>query len=160
VPFSTKIKAATTNNYIVIPVIYTLLFIIHNCIYRLHLKMSKKNVLYVGGLSPQVTEEILQAAFIPFGDIRSIQIPKEYSADKSKGFGFVEFESDEDCAAALENMDGAELYARVLRCTIAKPMGNKGGKEGKAVWSSEEWMQKQLQLDTQEVEEGQLAIDN
>ena len=38
----------------------------------------KKNIIYVGGLDTNVTEEILHAAFIPFGDIKSIQIPKDY----------------------------------------------------------------------------------
>jgi len=35
-------------------------------------------VLYVGGLAAEVTEEVLHAAFIPFGDLKSIQIAKDY----------------------------------------------------------------------------------
>lgn len=44
--------------------------------------IEKKNILYVGGLDEPVTEEILHAAFIPFGDIKSVQIPKDYTASK------------------------------------------------------------------------------
>ena len=58
--------------------------------------------------------------------------------DKTRGFGFVEFEQEEDCAAALENMHGAELYGKVLRCSIAKPMANVN--RGQAVWTSDDWI--------------------
>ena len=64
------------------------------------------------------------------------------SEDKSRGFGFVDFDLEEDCADALENMEGAELYGKVLRCSIAKPSKNLA--PGKAVWSAEEWIQKSL----------------
>ena len=63
--------------------------------------------------------------------------------DKSRGFGFVEFESDEDCSAALENMHGSELFGKVLRCAIAKPVANKT--PGSAVWTAEDWISKQMQ---------------
>jgi RNA recognition motif-containing protein len=43
---------------------------------------QKKNSLYVGGIAQQVTEEVLHAAFIPFGDIKSIQIPKDFTESK------------------------------------------------------------------------------
>jgi len=39
-------------------------------------------MLYVGGLDDTVTEEFLHAAFIPFGDLKSIQIPKDYKESK------------------------------------------------------------------------------
>ena len=61
-----------------------------------------------------------------------------YFKDKTRGFGFVEFEQEEDCAEALENMHGAELFGKVLRCSIAKPMANVN--KGQAVWTSEDWI--------------------
>ena len=67
---------------------------------------TKQNLLYVGGIDDECTEDLLFAAFIPFGPLKSVQIPKDFKINKSRGFGFVEFESDEDCAAALENMEG------------------------------------------------------
>ena len=38
---------------------------------------------------------MLQAAFIPFGDIIDIQIPLDYETEKHRGFAFVEFELPE-----------------------------------------------------------------
>jgi len=104
----------------------------------------KKNLLHIGGLADEVTEEMLHAAFIPFGDLRSVQIPRDYSKNnKSRGFGFVEFDLDADAADALENMEGAELLGRTLHCTIARPMKQAGEKD-KAVWSAESWVANSL----------------
>lgn len=52
-----------------------------------------KRVIYVGGLSDEVTEKVLHAAFIPFGDISDITIPLDFNSQKHRGFAFVEFES-------------------------------------------------------------------
>lgn len=44
-----------------------------------YLKMAKaRNLLYVGGLEDEVTNDILFAAFIPFGAIRSVDIPRDF----------------------------------------------------------------------------------
>jgi len=51
-----------------------------------------------------VDEKVLHAAFIPFGDIMDVQIPLDYETEKHRGFAFVEFESAEDAAAAIDNM--------------------------------------------------------
>lgn len=62
--------------------------------------------------------------------------------DKLRGFGFVEFDLEEDAAAAIDNMDGAELFGKVLRCSVAKPMPKVAA--GKALWSAEEWIRNSL----------------
>jgi RNA recognition motif-containing protein len=70
--------------------------------------------------------------------------------DKQRGFAFVEFESEEDAADALENMDGSELFGKVIRCNIAKAVPKLAA--GKAVWNSEDWIQSNLQDDVGEEE--------
>jgi RNA recognition motif-containing protein len=42
-----------------------------------------RNLLYVGGLENEVTEDTLFAAFVPFGPLRSVQIPKDFKESKS-----------------------------------------------------------------------------
>ena len=59
--------------------------------------------------------------------------------DKSKGFAFVEYEDVRDASDAIENMDGGELYGKVLRCNVAKAVSKLA--PGKAVWSSDEYAQ-------------------
>merc|ERR1712139_629965 len=98
---------------------------------------ADKRTLYVGGLEENVDEGILQSAFIPFGDIVDVNIPIEQTTQKHRGFGFVTFEEREDAKAAIENMNNSELYGRVLRVNVAKPMRAKAEGSGKAVWADE-----------------------
>lgn len=50
--------------------------------------------------------------------------------EKSRGFGFVEFESREDCLAAQDNMDKAELFGRVLTVNVARAKAMEKNKAG------------------------------
>lgn len=65
---------------------------------------NAKRTIYVGGLAEEVDEKVLNAAFIPFGDLVDIQMPIDYESEKHRGFAFIEFESPEDAAAAIDNM--------------------------------------------------------
>lgn len=119
---------------------------------------TKKRVLYVGGLDEKVTEELLHAAFIPFGNINEVQIPKDFKEGTNRGFGFVEFLSEEDANAAMDNMDGSELLGRVLRVNVAKPLRTKLG-ASKPVWSSDEWFKNNLKED-QDLADAQEETDD
>ena len=105
---------------------------------------THRKILYVGGLAEEVEEAVLHAAFLPFGPLETVQIPLDQKTQKNRGFGFVQFEDREDAAAALDNMDNAELFGRVLTVNIAKPMKIKLGSH-KAVWSeADEWYKNKL----------------
>lgn len=80
--------------------------------------MAASRSLYVGGLDESVSLDTLKAAFIPFGNLKDVQLPQDKDG-KSRGFAFVEFDEDEDAAAAIENMDGAELCGRCV-CWVAR----------------------------------------
>lgn len=82
---------------------------------------NPKTTLYVGGLEESVNESHLHAAFIPFGDIKDVNIPLDHANGKHRGFGFVEYEEKDDAQAAMDNMNNAELYGRVLRVNFAQP---------------------------------------
>ncbi|KAE9963485.1 hypothetical protein BLS_002510 [Venturia inaequalis] len=104
-----------------------------------------KATVYVGGLDNAVTAETLHAAFIPFGDIADISLPKPElpsSNDPHRGFGYVEFEQAEDAKEAMDNMDQSELFGRVIKVAPAKPQ--KDSTEGlgskTAVWQQEGWL--------------------
>ena len=98
---------------------------------------NPKTTLYVGGLDVTVVESHLFSAFVPFGDIRDVTIPIDYTSGKHRGFGFVEYEEADDAAAAVENMHNSELFGRVLRVNYAQPMRIKGDKawSHQAVWA-------------------------
>jgi peptidyl-prolyl isomerase E (cyclophilin E) len=44
---------------------------------------KQNNILYIGGLDDSVTEATIHAAFIPFGELRSVQLPKDYKEGKN-----------------------------------------------------------------------------
>lgn len=46
------------------------------------------------------------------------------SQEPHRGFGYVEFEDPEDCKDAIDNMDQAELFGKVIRVNQAKPQKN------------------------------------
>jgi peptidyl-prolyl isomerase E (cyclophilin E) len=52
---------------------------------------------------------MLHSAFIPFGDIKDVNIPLDNTTGKHRGFAFVEFEDKDDAGAATDNMHNAEL---------------------------------------------------
>ncbi|RUS23213.1 peptidyl-prolyl cis-trans isomerase E [Endogone sp. FLAS-F59071] len=103
---------------------------------------NSKTTLYVGGLDQQVNEDILHAAFVPFGDIISVQLPPDpASHNQHRGFGFVEFENVEDTAAAIDNMNLSELYGKVIKVNLARPQ-RLTSSSNRAVWSEDAWLQK------------------
>ena len=82
---------------------------------------ADKCTLYVGGLDEElVTKDVFRSAFIAFGDIVSISMPFDNRTGKGRGFGFVEFEDAADAQAAVDNMNNAELYGRVLKVNISQ----------------------------------------
>lgn len=73
-------------------------------------KPGGKRTIFVGGLAEEADEKVLHAAFIPFGDLVDIQIPLDYESEKHRGFAFIEFETAEDAAAAIDNMVEFDYY--------------------------------------------------
>ncbi|KAI9741328.1 MAG: hypothetical protein M1834_003045 [Cirrosporium novae-zelandiae] len=106
-----------------------------------------KATIYVGGLDNAVTARTLADAFIPFGEIADISLPKPdlpSSTDPHRGFGYVEFELPQDAKEAIDNMDGSELYGRVIKVAAAKPQKeqNEGLGSKIAIWEQEGWLAK------------------
>jgi RNA recognition motif-containing protein len=98
-----------------------------------------KATVFVGGLDHAVTQQTLYHAFLPFGDIVDVNLPKPdapSSKDPHRGFGYVEFEAAGDATDAIDNMDRSELYGQVIKVAAAKPQ--KDPKEGlgskTAIW--------------------------
>lgn len=87
---------------------------------------NPKTLLYVGGLPEDVNDAMLHAAFIPFGEIKDVNIPIDHATGTHRGFGFVEFEEKEDAADAIDNMHNGELYGRVRGCVVWW-VGEEGG---------------------------------
>jgi cold-inducible RNA-binding protein len=77
--------------------------------------------LYVGNLPKQVTDAQLNDLATPFGTLLSANVATERSSGESKGFGFIEFSSDDEAKAAITGLDGSDLHGQALKVNEAKP---------------------------------------
>lgn len=80
-----------------------------------------ENKLYIGSLAYSTTEDGLKSAFSAIGPVLSAIIIKDRETGRSKGFGFVEMENEEDVQKAIDVLDGSELDGRKLRVNKARP---------------------------------------
>jgi cold-inducible RNA-binding protein len=91
--------------------------------------MSMK--LYVGNLSFDTSSNELQTLFAQAGTVESVSLIEDRETGRSRGFGFVEMQTKEEGAAAIEQFNGRELGGRSLKVNEAKPReGGGGGRNG------------------------------
>ncbi len=81
--------------------------------------MAKK--LFVGNLPYSTTNEILAEMFASFGEVASATVIMDRETNRSKGFGFVEFNDDAAADAAVEAMNGKDEGGRPLTVNEARP---------------------------------------
>lgn len=77
--------------------------------------------LYVGGLPYSSTEDEIRDAFAQAGAVTSVAIITDRMTGRARGFGFVEMETPEDAAKAIEMWDGKEFGGRKLVVNEARP---------------------------------------
>jgi len=82
--------------------------------------MSKK--LFIGSLAYTTTEDALKEYFAQAGNVESAIIIKDKMTGRSKGFGFVEYATEDEAKKAMEMFDGKEFESRTLVVNEAKPM--------------------------------------
>ncbi|KAG5940501.1 hypothetical protein E4U59_002413 [Claviceps monticola] len=104
-----------------------------------------KATVFVGGLSQGVTSTHLYDAFLPFGEIVEVQLPKpdaRKSTDSHRGFAYVEFEDPDDALEAIDNMHQSEFFGKILNVSEAKipKSADEGLGSRKAVWEQEGWL--------------------
>ena len=79
--------------------------------------------LYLGNLSADTTDAQLSQLVAPFGKPTSAEMAKDRSSGQSRGFGFVEFNSEDEAKAAIAGLDGKEINGRVLKVNESRPKG-------------------------------------
>jgi RNA recognition motif-containing protein len=87
--------------------------------------------LYVGNLSFDTSSNELQTLFAQAGTVESVSLIEDRETGRSRGFGFVEMQTKEEGAAAIEQFNGKEVGGRSLKVNEAKPReGGGGGRNG------------------------------
>ncbi len=90
--------------------------------------MAKK--LYVGNLSYDVSSSDLEKMFSAHGNVESAQVISDRDTGRSKGFGFVEMESNSEADAAITALNGQEVGGRALNVSEARPREPRRGGGG------------------------------
>lgn len=81
--------------------------------------------LFVGNLAYTTTEDDLKALFAQAGGVKSVALIKDRETGRSKGFAFVEFETQVDAEKAISLFDGKEFQGRALKVNLARPREDK-----------------------------------
>jgi cold-inducible RNA-binding protein len=77
--------------------------------------------LFVGGLPFSTTDDELNELFAAHGTVASATVVKDRDSVRSKGFGFVEYENDDEGKAAEQALNGSELGGRTISVAMARP---------------------------------------
>jgi cold-inducible RNA-binding protein len=86
--------------------------------------------LYVGNLPFSITDQDLGSIFAEVGQVVSAKVVMDRESGRSKGFGFVEMNTEEEAAKAISQFNGGELEGRQLKINEAKPMEPRTGGGG------------------------------
>ena len=94
--------------------------------------MAKK--IYVGNLPWSTTSSDLEALFGSHGPVQSAEVISDRETGRSRGFGFVEMQTEEGMNAAIQALNGYEMDGRAITVNEARertPGGGGGGGGGR-----------------------------
>ncbi len=77
--------------------------------------------IYVGNLNFKVSENELEELFKEFGAVDSVKIITDKFSGRSKGFGFITMDNDDEAKKAIEGLNGTTFKERDLVVNEARP---------------------------------------
>ncbi|CAI5972090.1 unnamed protein product [Closterium sp. NIES-64] len=80
-----------------------------------HAKYKESAYVYVGGLPYDLTEGDLLAVFAQYGEIMDVNLVRDKSTGKSKGFAFLAYEDQRSTILAVDNLNGAKVAGRIVK---------------------------------------------
>lgn len=75
--------------------------------------------IFVSSLSFKVKKEDLAEMFAPYGEVSSTRIIHDKVTRRSKGYGFVEMDNEEQAIAAIAALNGSEHMGRIINVAVA-----------------------------------------
>ncbi|ORX63175.1 hypothetical protein DM01DRAFT_1403542 [Hesseltinella vesiculosa] len=76
---------------------------------------NKSKTVFVANISRDIDENGLRDAFDTYGAIASVRLPTDRETGTIKGFGYIEFENEDDAEKAVKDMNGVRLNGRPIR---------------------------------------------
>lgn len=90
--------------------------------------MGKK--LYVGNLPFSATDDVLQQHFAQYGGVTSARVVTDKMSGRSKGFAFVEMETEEAATSAIQSLNETDFEGRKITVAEARPQENRPPRSG------------------------------
>lgn len=81
--------------------------------------------IYVGNLPYTVQDDELREAFEAYGDVNSAEVIFDRRTQRSRGYGFVEMDNDEEGREAIAALNGSDFQGRELRVDESRPKEEK-----------------------------------
>lgn len=88
-----------------------------------------KNI-FVGNLSFNTNEDELRQMFESYGQVDRVSILTDRETGRSRGFGFVEMNSNEDGEKAIAALNGSQIGGRTINVNEARPKAERVGGGG------------------------------
>lgn len=88
--------------------------------------------IYVGNFAYQTTEDELRMMFEAFGEVESVRVIKDRDTGRSKGFGFVEMNNEEEALQAIKELNETEHSGRTIKVNQARPREDRRGGGGRS----------------------------
>jgi RNA recognition motif-containing protein len=82
--------------------------------------------LYVGNLAYTATEDELRTLFAQAGTVKTVTLIKDRDTGRSKGFAFVEMETQVEAQNAISTLNGTKLQERALNVSLVRPREERG----------------------------------
>lgn len=89
--------------------------------------------IYISGLSYGTNDADLNELFSAYGETSSAKVIMDRESGRSRGFGFVEMDSDSEGQKAIDELNGAEYDQKTISVSIARPREDRpsnGGRNG------------------------------
>lgn len=116
-----------------------------------------QNRLFVGNLPYSITEDQLRDYFAQAGVVVSVKIITDKYSGRSKGFGFVEMETEADATKAKEMLDGKDYEGRALAVKDAKPPREDGAPAPAATEPQDVPAEAPVEAEAEEVKEEEVV---
>ena len=83
--------------------------------------------LYVGNLPYEIGEADLQTLFAAAGTVESVNVMRDQTTGRARGFAFVEMSTEEGAQTAIRDLNESQLGGRSLSVNEARPKTERGG---------------------------------
>ncbi|CAE6442451.1 unnamed protein product [Rhizoctonia solani] len=71
--------------------------------------------VFIGGLNMDMTEGDVITVFSQYGEVMDVNLPRDKTTGKQRGFGFLMYEDQRSTVLAVDNLNGAQVLGRTLR---------------------------------------------